>query len=114
MHFLFFPQEAIVNLSGYKSDLFNINVGVHNLLAGRTALMSIVPTSDKDDCNSVTQERGSTGQKCVSNTPLDHEEIIRKQGTETNDHQSFFEDRYDHLKNEVVRLYVLWDNILQR
>ena len=82
--------------------------------------MSMVPTINREDINSVTQEQGSTEQTFNSNALLDHEEKIMKQGTEnewkttTTDYQSFFEDRYDHLKKEVVRLYVLWDNILQR
>ena len=55
--FLSSPQAVIVKLSGYKSDLFNINLGVHGLLAGRGVLIATVPTNTKED------ETATQGQK---------------------------------------------------
>lgn len=36
---LFTPQEAIVDLTSYKAHLFNINLGVHNLIAETNSLV---------------------------------------------------------------------------
>ena len=60
--FLSSPQAVIVKLSGYKSDLFNINLGVHSLLAGRRVLVATSPTNAKED-ETTTQGRDSMRQK---------------------------------------------------
>ena len=59
--FLSSPQAVIVKLSGYKSDLFNINLGVHSLLAGRRVLVATSPTNTKEG-GTTTQGRDSMRQ----------------------------------------------------
>ena len=49
--FIFFKQASIVNLTGLKSDLFNINVEIHNFLA------DLCVTRRKDSHNSTPQQR---------------------------------------------------------
>ena len=51
MYLLFFYQASIVNLTGLKSDLFNINVEIHNFLADLSV------TRRKDSHNSTPQQR---------------------------------------------------------
>ena len=52
------PQAAIVNLSGYKSDLFNLNLGVHNLLAGRSLLRATKPAHTEEEVEDQFFEAG--------------------------------------------------------
>ena len=43
-----FPQEAIVLVTSHKSSLFDVNLGVHNLLARLNTIASLYRCNAKD------------------------------------------------------------------
>jgi len=109
-------QAVIVKLSGYKSDLFNINLGVHGLLAGRGVLIATAPTNTKEDETATQEDIEVGGRQGNSRIPSINEELTKTQdGRHATGHrENFFEEGYNCLKTAVVRLYAHWDNVLQR
>jgi hypothetical protein len=123
--FLFSLQAAIVNLSSYKSDLFSINLGVHNLLAGRQVLMAAAPMTNTKHVGkpgtvvvaantavvAKTHDNKGTGGRCQE----EFEKFVKvtDDGVEIGA-EPFFDGAFKQLKSSVVELYAAWDKTFER
>ncbi len=98
------PQAALVNLSSYKSDLFNLNLGVHNHNHNTTKNARRRRGSDAGD-----DKKGDEWRR-----EKEEGERERQGGEEESPLERNFERNYSSLKESVLQLYTDWEDVFQR
>ena len=100
------PQASIVNLTGYKSNLFNINLGVHNLMAQVHSLTSSMALSFPNDLRIHGIEPNALHNNTAGS--LDNQQMV-----EAAEGQGQCEVKlrgFEALQESVVSLYAKWDD----